>query len=111
MVRHPAAETDERSSLFKISCRVLLSIQALKARGKFNILLLLMEVDKKLHAKIYHIFAVWKDPKVKASCLSLTSVDKDILVPIFRDTKAAHGVTKIRKKLKSCRVRLEHHSM
>lgn len=75
MVRQPAAETDERSSLFKISCRVPLSIQALKAHGKFNILLLLMEADKKLHAKIYHIFAVWKDPKVKASSLSLTSVD------------------------------------
>lgn len=39
IVRCPAAEVDERSSLFKISCRVLLSIEALKAHGKFNILL------------------------------------------------------------------------
>lgn len=52
-----------------------------------------MEADKKLHAKMYHIVTVWKDSKkVKASSLSLTNVDTDILIPIFRDTKAAHGV-------------------
>ena len=37
----PCCCADERSSLFKISCRALHSIEALKAHGKYNILLTL----------------------------------------------------------------------
>jgi hypothetical protein len=54
-----------------------------------------MEADKKKNymQKIYHIFTVvWKDCAVKAASLLLANVDTDILISIFRDTKAARGV-------------------
>lgn len=46
---------DERSSLFQISCRALHNIEALKAHGKFNILLHLMEGDKNYMQNLLYI--------------------------------------------------------
>lgn len=51
----PCCCADERSSLFKISCRALHNIEALKAHGKFNILLDLMEADKNYMQNILYI--------------------------------------------------------
>lgn len=101
----PCCCADERSSLFKISCRALHNIEALKAHGKFNILLHLMEAEKNYMQNILYIHCL----KTLWSYSFPYFVNQYGLISIFKNTKEAHGVSivaKIRMKLKPHKVRL-----
>ena len=95
---------DERSSLFKISCRALHNIAAVKAHGKFNILLHLMERDKNYMQNIVSTLSRNTVQLLLHLC-HITNMDVYILIAIFGNRKDAHRVSTVAK----IRMRISRH--
>lgn len=91
IARCPAAVQMKGPVSLKFHAELFHNIEALKAHGKFNILLHLMEGDKNYMQNILYIHFL---EILQSYSFPVTNMDLHILISIFRNTKDAHGVLK-----------------